>query len=365
MNPTPAPDPAEASSAPAEITGEARDKSAGVTAGPHEAAVEPHEVPVEQHEVPAEPLKDPASGASGAPIEFDTEMILIDSRKTPRQHVPLALHGIRAFFGALGAVAPVAAGRLASRMFMKPRRHRTPRRETQWLRNAETREIDVGSHKIATHTWGQGPIVLLLHGWEGRGSQMGAFAAPLVEAGYQAVAVDLPAHGSSSGQSTDAFTCGRVVAELCRKLGSIHGVVAHSFGGTAVLLAMAEGLRVERAVLISPGVAGDTFFTGFAKIIGLPPHGTDELRRVIHERFDREDWRIFTPHHQGTVLGEHSGATMVVHDTCDEEVSYAESVELAHWTRGARLLSTRGVGHRRILREPLVVQNVVAFINNK
>jgi pimeloyl-ACP methyl ester carboxylesterase len=295
-------------------------------------------------------------------VEVEQQELLVEAGPTRRQHLPWALMGLRAFFGVVGAVAPKSAGRLAARMFLNPRRHSTPRRETKWLRRSERRQFQVENHSIATYWWGEGPIVLLLHGWEGRGSQMGAFVAPLVEAGYRVVAVDLPAHGNSSGHSTDGFTCGRVVHALCDQLGVIHGVVAHSFGGSSVLLAMAGGLEIERVVLISPGVKGDTFFTGFAKIIGLSEGGTDELRRVIHQRFIHEDWSVFTPRNLGQVLAAQSGAALIVHDYDDVEVSHSESVELARWSQGARLLSTRGVGHRRILRSRPVIRSVAAFI---
>ena len=122
--------------------------------------------------------------------------------------VPLTLRAIRAFFGVLGTIAPVAAGRVATSMFLRPRRHSIPRRELPWLEGALRRDFEVEGHKIATYWWGEGPVVLCLHGWEGRGSQMGAFAAPLVNAGYTAVAMDLPAHGNSSGDTTDGYTCG-------------------------------------------------------------------------------------------------------------------------------------------------------------
>jgi pimeloyl-ACP methyl ester carboxylesterase len=306
----------------------------------------------------------PAGGAPETPIEVDTQMVLINSRAKRRQRLPWTLYGVRAFFGVWGTIAPRSAGRMAARMFMRPRRHHTPRRETRWLRRAEHRRFEVEGHTIATYWWGQGPIVLLVHGWDGRGSQLGAFVDPLVEAGFRVVAVDLPAHGGSSGETTDAFTCGRVMRGLCEQIGGIRGVVAHSFGGTAVLLAMSGGLHMERAVLISPGVVEDTFFTGFAKIVGLPARATEQLRRVIYERFGHEDWGVFTTRRQGEVLGAQSGATLVVHDIADVEVSYTESVELTHWTRGARLLSTRGVGHRRILRDKMVVQSVSEFLSN-
>ena len=48
--------------------------------------------------------------------------------------------------------------------------------------------------------WGAGPSVLLVHGWEGRGAQLGALVDPLVAAGYRVVALDGPAHGDSPGR---------------------------------------------------------------------------------------------------------------------------------------------------------------------
>jgi pimeloyl-ACP methyl ester carboxylesterase len=295
-------------------------------------------------------------------VEAQTQPVAADSATARGQRLPLALFVVRAFFRTLGAVAPKTAGRLAARMFLKPRRLHTPRRETRWLRRLKRRQFEVEGHSIATYWSGEGKVVLLVHGWEGRGSQMGAFVQPLVDAGFCAVALDLPAHGGSSGEMTDGFTCGRVVAALSKEIGGVHGVVGHSFGGTAVLLAMAGGLEVERAVLISPGVKGDTFFTGYARIVGLPDRGTAELRRVIMARYGHENWGVFTTENLGDVLGRQAGAALVVHDVDDREVAHGESVELARRTRGARMLSTRGAGHRRILRDRQVVRSVVAFM---
>lgn len=298
-------------------------------------------------------------------MKFESQDPVVDTRTDRRQRLPLSLWGVRVFFRAVGTIAPKLAGRLAARMFLNPRRHHTPRRETRWLRKTERRDFEIENHTIATYWWGEGPIVVLVHGWEGRGSQLGAFAAPLVEAGYTAVAVDLPAHGGSSGDSTDGFTCGRVVGALCEKIGPIHGAVAHSFGGSSLLFAMTAGLSVDRVVLISPGLRGDTFFTGFAKIIGLPARATEELRRIIHEQFVHEDWRVFTPRRLGEVLGAQSLEALIVHDVNDVEVAHSESVEFTGFTRGARLLSTRGSGHRRILRDKQVIRNITSFIKNE
>jgi hypothetical protein len=54
--------------------------------------------------------------------------------------------------------------------------------------------------------------------------------------------------------------------------------------------------------------------------------------------------------------------TLVVHDHGDREVGFRDGHETARAWPGARLLATEGLGHRRLLRDPAVVEEVVAFV---
>ena len=51
--------------------------------------------------------------------------------------------------------------------------------------------------EVRGHVWGEGPVVYLVHGWAGRGSQLAGFVEPLTAAGFRAVLFGAPAHGSS------------------------------------------------------------------------------------------------------------------------------------------------------------------------
>lgn len=55
-----------------------------------------------------------------------------------------------------------------------------------------------GGRTVVVETWGEGEPVYLLHGWGGWRGQLGAFVAPIVEAGRRAVALDTPSHGESA-----------------------------------------------------------------------------------------------------------------------------------------------------------------------
>src|SRR5207247_1512114 len=131
-------------------------------------------------------------------------------------------------------------------LFTTPRRHRRPDRERAVLATARELVVDVtlraprwhgAQCSIAAWRWGSGPTVLLVHGWEGRGSQLGAFVEPLVAAGMSVVAFDAPGHGDSPDHRlylTDLADC---IADVIATVGPVHAIVAHSFGAAAALLA--------------------------------------------------------------------------------------------------------------------------------
>src|SRR5213082_3427517 len=107
------------------------------------------------------------------------------------------LAAIRLFFAVVGRVLPSLAGRLAASLFARPRRHRRPDRERALIARGAPLPLPQG---LSATQWGAGPAVLLVHGWEGRGAQLGALVDPLVEAGYRVIALDGPAHGDSAGR---------------------------------------------------------------------------------------------------------------------------------------------------------------------
>jgi len=52
---------------------------------------------------------------------------------------------------------------------------------------------------------------------------------------------------------------------------------------------------------------------------------------------------------------------LIVHDLEDPDVPWSEGERYARYWPGARLLSTQGLGHRRVLSEPAVIAASLAF----
>jgi pimeloyl-ACP methyl ester carboxylesterase len=79
------------------------------------------------------------------------------------------------------------------------------------LRIVPGTENDV--EEIAVYHWGKGGRrILLVHGWGGKAAQFFSFVGPLLDAGFEVIAFDAPAHGASSG----SFASGPVFARAAR-----------------------------------------------------------------------------------------------------------------------------------------------------
>src|SRR5262245_2710062 len=123
---------------------------------------------------------------------------MADARTSPKKSAVLPI--IRAGLRALAAVAPPLAVRAAGALFRTPPRHKTSDAERKLLAAGARRRLRAGSSDIATWTWGEGPTMVLVHGWGSRGARLGSFVEPLVSSGYSVVTFDSPAHGDSSGR---------------------------------------------------------------------------------------------------------------------------------------------------------------------
>lgn len=264
------------------------------------------------------------------------------------------LASIRLFFALLGRLSPALAGRLAAKLFARPRRYPRPERERELVARGARVPLPDGLHATA---WGAGPTVLLVHGWEGRGAQLGAFVDPLVAAGYRVVALDGPAHGDSPGRTTTGPEFAASLAATREAVGPLAAVVGHSFGGFTSLLAASRGLAADRLVTIGSPASVPEVLRDFLRLVRLPERALPPMVRALEERVGAPmasfEVAAFAPHIGVPVL--------VVHDTDDREVPYGDGPRLAGLL-GARLLTTNGLGHRRILHAPEVVAAVLEFI---
>lgn len=273
--------------------------------------------------------------------------------------MPVGFRLLRTALKLSALISTELAGRWANRLWFRSQRYSQPAREQEWLVNAQSLRLTHRGRPLAVQQWGAGPTVLLVHGWHGRGAQLGAFAAPLAAAGFRVVAFDAPAHGLTPGDSTDLPEVSEALLTVAQAFPPLHGVIAHSFGTAATLYAIAQGLAPQRVAALSAPSSIEYLMESFSARLDIPAAVMAVHRRLMEERFGNDLWQRFSP--RAIARGLDIPALMM-HDEEDHDVPWQEGAALANAWPGATWVQTRGLGHRRILRDSQVVARVVAFM---
>jgi pimeloyl-ACP methyl ester carboxylesterase len=262
---------------------------------------------------------------------------------------------LRAAFSAASRVAPGPTAIVAEQLFFKTRRTAARAGERDVLEGATPSWIA----GMTAWSWGAGPTVLLVHGWNGRATQLGGFVAPLVTRGYRVVAFDAFGHGDSPGNRMSLPELASCIRQVADELGGVHGVIAHSLGGAATTFALSEGLQIGRAVFISPPADPRAFLEIFSATLGI----SDEVRARVKQRVERRLGAPMEEMRANVLAPSMQVPLLVVHDRDDKEVPVRVGQSVADAWPGAELIITEGLGHQRILRAESVTNFAVSFID--
>jgi pimeloyl-ACP methyl ester carboxylesterase len=184
---------------------------------------------------------------------------------------------------------------------------------------------------------------------------------PLVAAGYRVVGFDLPAHGRSDGDQTNLLEIRDALLEVGRRHGPFAGVIAHSMGGAAAAMAVAAGLEARRLVLISTPTSLLDQTRRFGETLGISASLFDRFTARIEARLRTPLDRI----ELGAIAEAIDAPTLLVHDRGDDEVPYDNATRAARLLARARLHTTEGLGHRKLLRDEQVVASVTEFLTGQ
>jgi len=257
---------------------------------------------------------------------------------------------------------PALAVRAAGLLFLTPLPPKWLARGKHWSHEWQVKHVPFEKTQLTIYTReGSGPVVLLAHGWGGHAGQMKTIAAALSEAGMQPVIMEMPAHGRSAGLQSNLPQFARAIDYLVARLGEagqpVHTLIAHSLGATAAAFSAARNLPVERLVLVAPAASPTGYTRLFAHVFGL----SENLRAGMQSRIEAREGALMH-HFEPQALGARLRLpTLVVHDRKDTINPFSDGESYAAAVAGAKLVATEGLGHRAILKDPAVVEQVVAF----
>ncbi len=278
---------------------------------------------------------------------------------------------MRLGFGIGEWVAPGLSARAAQKLWLSVPAAPPFERRNRGLSTGDVSVVEVGGTPVRVHSWGEGPAVLLVHGWSGWYQQYAVHVQPLVDAGMRVLAWDAPSHGETGpgsfgrGRSgiTDLRDAVLAVGEWLDE--PVRGVVAHSGGAMASVLALLHDgqrpLQAEKAVLLAPSVD----VTDMLGLLKGRLHWGDRTARLMLSSFEREfdldmgDFNLIPAvEAHRRLLPE----VLFLHDVDDPETPVEGAHRLAAVWPGARVETSSGLGHHRILWADRTVKRVVEFL---
>ena len=263
-------------------------------------------------------------------------------------------------FAASALLFPELAGAWAERLFLTPPRHGGVAAALDLI-DARASFIEHKGRHIATWRWGSrdAPLVVLAHGWGGYAAQMRAFVFPLLSSGYQVIAYDQPAHGVSEGKLTGLPDFAEVLAELAWHHGGAYAFIGHSLGAEAAGLARAtRKARFAKVVLVSPPADLVGYSRRFARWHWMP----EPVRRAMQGAIEDRYGVLWENLEVARLAPRLSTPALVIHDRDDHWVPWTQGAHVARIWPGARLFSTDGLGHGRILSSDGVTRAAADFI---
>lgn len=273
---------------------------------------------------------------------------------------PSAVRGIGRSLELIGKLIPPLATRLLWRLWFTPQRILPNHRAQELLASAEQQfEVYSGDEGVLVQSWGQGPAVLLAHGWSGYGAQLGSLVTPLVAAGFRVLLFDAPGHAANPRRQFRLDQYAQLLEDIIRHGGDVQAVVGHSIGATAAAMALHKMEKPLVFVGIAPSANLKTVLQSFQHKLGLGEKNMQRLRDALQDFFGPDAWAQYSldfhfPHMHG--------AALLVHDADDAEAPAQNSVYLKSLRSNVQTFFTRGLGHNRVLHDSAVIRTITSFI---
>ncbi len=272
---------------------------------------------------------------------------------------PFPLQVIRALFPFVEAIAPALAVKWAVHLFLTPFQFGfTPSEKTQ-LSKFKISDLKLSRFTVKMYEVGQGPTIICLHGWAGRGMQFHRMALEMSKLGYRFILVDAPAHGMSQGKMTNIFEFEEVFNEIKAQQNDVVAVVGHSLGAAAISLAISEGSHVPAFVSLGAPVVAKDILEDFAIKLNITAKTVEGIRRKAVSEFSR----TFESVAMESTFKKMNCPVLALHGTEDVDVPVYHLDVLRGLYPETEIRKIEGIGHRRILKDDRVFEEIKTWLS--
>jgi pimeloyl-ACP methyl ester carboxylesterase len=186
---------------------------------------------------------------------------------------------------------------------------------------------------------------------------MAAWIRALRGAGYAVVAFAREQNGAPRASTVLDLTGDML--EVARRCGEAAAVIGHSLGAMSVALALHQGLRAKRAILISAQADPRAALHRFVDRAGIGSRAGARMLELLEARIG-QGLDALQAHRIAPTIGI---PVLVVHDLLDEEVPWHEGERFARHLSASRLLTTLDLGHHGVLSDQAVLRDCLRFLD--
>ena len=266
------------------------------------------------------------------------------------------------YFGKfLQTLSPGLAARFLGKIFASPPRFKAPEREEMMKKSAKVEMVHIPSinREIQIYIYGYSKTkILLVHGWSGRGTQLYNLADKILENRMMVISMDAPAHGDSSGKITNMLEYEETLRFIDKKYGPFHAAVGHSWGAMTLLLTVANGLKLNKLVLIGADDRISEVLKSFVGKFQLKPVVAEKIKALYDKKL-----KINIDKFSASLNAKRVDIpALVIHDTKDRFVPVRSAYRIRQNLKKGQLLITNGLGHHKIFKDPKVIDRIISFI---
>ena len=211
------------------------------------------------------------------------------------------------------------------------------------------------------YSWGEGPIIILSHGWEGRASQLAPIAQALAAKGFRAIAYDGKAHGKSHGKGTTFLGFQRDMQALTQHLDQpVHAYIAHSAGGLSLMAARFKGeVTANHYITLASPRAPYPFIATLRRELGIGDKTKKHCESQVAQQFDCS-WQDLM---EGMAFQyQNQGELLAIYDENDELVDPEDANSVLKQWPNAQTYTTKGLGHIKVMWDKTVIERIVDFV---
>ncbi len=252
------------------------------------------------------------------------------------------------------------AANKALHLFSTPRKGFLNEKQHTFLNTATQKLLYYDDLPIMTYHWkGNNKTLLLVHGWESNSARWKKKIKPFLDAGFNIVALDAPAHGASGSKVFNALLYSEFINVVVKK----HNpeiIIGHSVGGMSSVFFQQkyQHKSIEKIVLLGSPSEFKDILKRYIEMLGYNKKIESQLNTVIFDQFGAHPEAFST----AKFIKSISSQSLIIHDTKDTIIPFSDAELISKNHKNSYLISTTGLGHS--LNDKSVTKSILDFINS-